>query len=134
MSERLVFNNGAWTKARFNSFVKSALRSASMRWPPKYLCLRTAATEKKVNPKTGRVAQHFLCNSCKQQFPQKDVSVDHISPLINPEIGFTSWDELINNLFCEVENLQVLCRDCHQIKTTKEKQLKKEWNDKQRKE
>ena len=133
MSERSIFNNGAWTKSRFNSFVKSALRSASMRWPPKYSCLKAAATEKRVNQKTGRLAQHFQCNSCKLEFPQKEVSVDHIIPLINPVVGFTTWDELINNMFCEVENLQVLCKDCHQIKTTKEKQLKKEQNDKRKK-
>jgi 5-methylcytosine-specific restriction endonuclease McrA len=119
-------NGGQWTEARFNSFVKSALRAASRRWPPKYECLNLACTGQKINRKTGRLAKHYKCNACNGEFPAKDVQVDHISPIINPSVGFTSWDEVINNLFCERENLQVLCRDCHSEKTKKEKAISSE--------
>ena len=119
------YNGGAWTLARFNSFIKSALRSASIRWPPKYQCLKNAATKKKVNAKTGRMAQHYECNSCKKEFPAKDVQVDHIIPIIDPVIGFTTWDDVISRMFCEIDNLQVLCKTCHDVKTTAEKQLTK---------
>lgn len=123
---REEFNGGAWTAARFNSFVKSALRAASRRWPPKYECLSEACTGPQINVKTGRVAKHYKCNECLLAFPAKDVQVDHISPLIDPSKGFTSWDEVINNMFCEKENLQVLCKPCHLSKTAVEKQLAKE--------
>lgn len=116
------YNGGAWTLARFNSFIKSALRSASIRWPPKYQCLKNAATSKKINSKTGRMAQHFKCNSCKKEFPAKDVQVDHIIPIIDPVVGFTTWDDVISRMFCEIDNLQVLCTQCHTLKTTAEKQ------------
>ena len=55
----------------------------------------------------------------------KDVAVDHIHPVIDPETGFTSWDDTINRLFCEAEGLQVLCRDCHKRKTADERVLRK---------
>lgn len=118
---RNSFNNGQWTAARFNSFVKSALRSASQRWPPRYTCLHKAKRGKKVNWKTGRLAEHYECNSCKKEFPQKEVQVDHILTII-PLTGFTSWDDVINRMFCEDDNLQVLCKECHSNKTKLEKE------------
>ena len=74
-------NNGQWTEARYRSFVKSALRNASQRWPPKYETLSNAYIGSKVNVKTGRVAKHYECNECKQHFPAKDVEVNHIDPV-----------------------------------------------------
>jgi 5-methylcytosine-specific restriction endonuclease McrA len=123
---RKEYNGGDWTQARFNSFVKSALRAASRRWPPKYECLSDAYTGSQINSKSGRMAKHYQCNKCLGAFPAKDVQVDHISPLIDPSIGFTNWDDVVNNLFCEKSNLQVLCVDCHKIKTGLEKALAKE--------
>jgi hypothetical protein len=51
----------------------------------------------------------------------KNVFVDHILPIIDPEVGFTSWDDFINRLFCEREGLQCICGDCHDKKTTNER-------------
>ena len=117
---REIYNNGNWTTARFNSFVTSILRSGSRRWPPKYQVLNEAKTEKKINPDSGRIAQHFLCAQCGKEHTAKNVQVDHIAP-----IGYDkSWDDWIDGLFCERENLQVLCKPCHKIKTQQEKKNK----------
>ena len=121
---RNKYNGGDWTLARFNSFVKSALRSASQRWPPKYKCLNEAKVGKKINWKTGRLAEHYKCNSCKKEFPAKEVQVDHVIPIV-PVTGFTSWDEVVDNMFCEAENLQVLCTECHSVKSLRERQERK---------
>lgn len=123
MTER---NGGEWTEARFNSFIKSALRAASRRWPPKYSCLNDAYVDKRVNVKSGRLAKHYRCNACKECYASSDVQVDHVKPIIDPTVGFTNWNDVINNLFCEKTNLQVLCTTCHNIKTTAEKQQAKE--------
>ena len=120
--KRTVFNGGNWTEGRFNSFVTSTLRAGARRWQPKYETLNEAKTEKKVNPKTGRLAQHYRCASCKQEFTAKDVQVDHIKPVVDPKKGFTTWDDFIDRLFCEKKNLQVLCVGCHKEKTKKERQ------------
>lgn len=111
-----------WTEGRTHAFIVSVLRAGSRRWPPKYLTLEAAKTEKKINSKTGRLAQHYRCAACEKEFTNKDVQVDHIVPIVNAN-GFTSWDAYIDALFCGTENLQVLCIPCHKIKTKKEKKL-----------
>lgn len=123
---RSKWNNGQWTAARFNSFVKSALRSASKRWPPKYECLSEAKQGKKINAKSGRMAEHYKCAKCSGEFTANNVQVDHINPLI-PVTGFTTWDDVVNNMFCEKDNLQVLCLDCHKKKTQQEKEERKKY-------
>ena len=125
MSKEKPYNNGEWTTARFNSFVKSALRSASQRWPPKYTVLNEAKLGKRVNQKTGRLAEHYLCTACREAFPLKEVQVNHIIPVV-PVSGFDSWDCVVRRMFCEREGLEVLCIPCH-------KQVTKEENEQRRK-
>lgn len=110
-------NSARWTEARFRGFVVSALRSASRRWPPKYERLADSFIGVRVNKKTGRQCKHYSCAICKEAFPQREVQVDHKDP-----IGSTSsWDEFIEKLFCEKDNLQVVCKPCHKAKTKKER-------------
>ena len=113
-------NGNQWTEARFRSFIRSQLRAATMRWGPIAECL-----------KDSRVSRgEYLCAGCQQTVPAsikvggrrtKNVHVDHILPIIDPDVGFTSYDDLIERMFCEADNLQVLCTECHDIKTNDEK-------------
>lgn len=115
-----------WTEGRKKAFVISVLRSGTRRWPPKYQAKDLAKTEKKINPKSGKLAQHYRCAMCQQEYTSTNVEVDHIKPVIDPSVGFTTWDSFINNLFCDNDNLQVLCVDCHKEKTKLEKEHKNE--------
>jgi 5-methylcytosine-specific restriction endonuclease McrA len=111
-------NDKQWTEARFRGFITTALRSATRRWPPKYGCLKAAFVGVKKNPKSGRDAKHYRCATCESEFPQSGVQVDHIEP-----VGSTSsWDEFIEKLFCEADNLQVLCKGCHKKKSAAERE------------
>ena len=112
-------NNGEWTEARYNSFIKSALRSATMRWGPITLAKRNA----------NRGRGKYLCAGCGNIGPASiridgkkfnNAVVDHIDPIVDPAIGFNGWDNLISRMFCEVDKLQVLCKPCHDEKTKKE--------------
>lgn len=118
------YNNGEWTESRYRSFIKSALRSASVRWPPKYQTLSEACVGTKVNEATGRMAKHYKCNRCLGEFPQKNVEVNHILPVV-PVSGFTNWDEVIERMFCEKIGLEVLCKPCHKIVTKEENEQRK---------
>lgn len=113
-----------WTESKFQSFIKSTLRKGSTRWPPKYEVLNAAKRGKKINPATGREAEHYECAACHHHFVAKLVCVDHISPVV-PVSGFTSWDDVIRRMFCSPEGLQVLCKGCHSVKTKEENALRR---------
>lgn len=114
--------NKEWTKGRLKSFITTTLRSGMRRYPPKYECLNAAYTCKKINIKSGRSAKHYRCAECNEDFPSKDVQVDHRDPVVE-STGFVDWNTFIERLFCPVENLQVLCKPCH-LKKSKQERIK----------
>jgi 5-methylcytosine-specific restriction endonuclease McrA len=113
-------NNGRWTEARYRSFITSCLRGGFRRWPPKFDVLRAALVGRKINPKSGREANHYRCAECDGQFVQTNVQVDHKVPIGS----WSDWNVAIEALFCEADNLQVLCKPCHKAKTKQEKEKK----------
>lgn len=119
------YNGGQWTVARFNSFVKSALRAASRKWPPKYETLKKACIGKRSDPATGKLSFRYKCAGCAKIFKAKDVAVDHIFPVVDVDDGFVDWDTYIKRLYCEADDLQVLCHECHGIKTQNERKARK---------
>lgn len=104
--------------ARF-AFIKGAIRSASTRYPPRYEVLAKAKRGKRINPASGKMAEHYECNICHELHPAKMVITDHIEPVV-PLTGFTDWHQVITRLFCPPEGLQILCKPCHAIKTKQE--------------
>ena len=113
-----------WTAGRLKTFITSTLRSGFRKFPPKFETLKEASVGKKVNKKTGRVAEHFKCATCKQDFPAKEVNVDHLEPVVCPVEGFINWDVYIKRMFCDKSNLQVLCEGCHDKKSAEERKIR----------
>ena len=110
-----------WSEGRLKTFITSLLRSGFRKYPAKYEALNDAKKGKKTNPASGRLAEHYECNKCKQHFPLRDVQVDHVVPVVCPKEGFQGWEIYISRLFCSAKNLQVLCSVCHDKKTAKER-------------
>jgi 5-methylcytosine-specific restriction endonuclease McrA len=114
-------NSGTLTESAFWSFIRSALRQKSRWWKP-----ISEAKAKSKRPYTGPLKRQkfeYQCNQCKGWFPDKKINVDHIIPAGT----LTCGDDLpgfIERLFCEIDNLQVLCETCHDKKTKSEKDAK----------
>lgn len=62
----------------------------------------------------------YICAECKGEFDAKSVAVDHIQAAgqLNSKEDIADF---IEKLFCEVEGLQVLCDECHNVKTYMER-------------
>ena len=111
-------NAGTMTEAEYWSMIRSALRNKSRWWKPIAVCKQKA--KRKYNGPNKRQKFEYQCNHCKNWFPEKQINVDHINPAgtlrCNEDLpGF------VDRLFCEVDDLQVLCSTCHNKKTKQEK-------------
>lgn len=112
----------SWTEAKYWGFLRSALRSAYNKWPPKYEVLRAARRPYKGKDK--RQKWEFQCAVCKKWFKQREISVDHVVPAG----ALSKYDDLVGfvqRLFVGPEGLQVLCtKTCHAAKTAQERKDK----------
>lgn len=123
-----VRNGRQWTEARFHSFIKSALRAASNRWGPKHEAKKAARIRRGVYLCAGyRRGPHETPASLPPKPGNKkrrQVAVDHILPVVDPVEGFAGWDKLIERMFCEADGFQLLCPDCHDLKTADERSVR----------
>ncbi len=123
--------SGKWTEAKFKSFIKNNLRRATMKWAPINEALGLARTRR----------GFYKCAGCGEEVPasvkegrtrKKNVHVDHIEPIVDPAVGWTTWDDCIDRMFCELDNLQVLCTTCHNEKCNEEKAIAKARRDEEK--
>ena len=112
----------AWTEAFFWSFLSNNIRRISGKYPPireaKKLARRPYQGENK------RMKWEYQCDECKEWFSDKETVVDHIIPVGK----IRSYDDLpryFELLFCGNDNLHVLCKACHQVKSNKENEERK---------
>lgn len=104
------------------TFAKGALRRASLMFPSISEARRLARRERGL----------YLCAMCEELHKAKDVQVDHRNPVVDMEKGFTTLDEFAIRLFCPVEELDVLCTNCHNAKTAGEVQMRKYFREKRK--
>lgn len=114
--------NNQWTEARFKSFIQSLLRQGTRKWAPKTEVLKLARVSRGM----------YQCAECEAVVPptykegrrrKQNIFVDHIKPVVDPNVGFTTWDDYIEAMFCEMDNLQVLCKECHDKKSAEEREV-----------
>jgi 5-methylcytosine-specific restriction endonuclease McrA len=115
-------NSGTLTESAFWSFIRSALRQKSRWWKPVSECKQKAKRVYKGINKRQKF--EYQCNHCKNWHAEKNINVDHIIPAgtltcANDLPGF------VERLFCEVDNMQCLCTECHNIKTQNERKNKR---------
>lgn len=118
-------NGGLWTEARKKSFIVSLLRGGFQRWGPKQACIRNARTRR----------GWYRCEECKKEVPAtlppkegnkrriKNITADHIDPIVDPHVGFVGFDTWIERAFVELDKFQAICYDCHTNKTKEERDI-----------
>lgn len=75
------------------------------------------------DPKHPRVKKWSICAECKKHTPSYKIEVDHIDPIvpINTTLEAMSWDTVVDRVFCDANNLNPICKECHKIKTKQER-------------
>jgi hypothetical protein len=81
-----------------------------------------------------RVKKWSMCPVCTQYTPTYLIEVDHSDPIVplDKSLEDMSWDEVINRIWCELDNLKPICKSCHLQKTRVEGKIRRE-NRKKRK-
>jgi 5-methylcytosine-specific restriction endonuclease McrA len=106
------------TESAFWSFIRSGLRQKSRWWKPITECKLKAKRKYKGPNKRQRF--EYQCNTCKEWFAEKNINVDHILPAGSLNCA-QDLPGFVERLFCEINNLQVLCTTCHDNKTKLDK-------------
>lgn len=103
-----------WSKTLDGYFISFCRKC--FRWSPAYReTLKKAFVEKREG------VEYYRCESCKQVVERQEKQVDHIDPVV--PIGKQwdrDWNEYRNRCFVASDRLQVLCKSCHKLKTSKE--------------
>ena len=115
------FNGGLWTAARKRSFIISQLRRG--KWPPKYAAIKRAHVGPGINPKTGHKCELHKCEDCGQLFAKGDMRADHRLPVVDPSVGFVDWNTWIERYHIEADSYDIICVDCHAVKTAAERAI-----------
>ncbi len=114
---------------RLSPQMQETLKAARVELPPKTL----------KNGKPGKRNQvRYKCAVCEGLFSQKNIQVDHRSPAtpLHTSIREMTWDEVVDGIFCGVDNLQVICStpmvrngglpSCHAKKSREENWIRKQ--------
>ena len=103
-------DNG-WTKSRYFSFIRSALRSATMKYPAKQKFLDEQSRKA---PAGGRAKKLVDCSECGEVMAKSKAHVDHIIPCGKLQ-NFADIERFTSTLFCGKGNFRVLCKSCNEI-------------------
>jgi hypothetical protein len=121
-----VLNGKPLTVAKYNQHyaILSAIKRCFSRSPVHREALNDAKCKTSKGPRGGA---RYICEECNESFGAKETNVDHKEPVI--PVGILSrdmsWDDIIERIFCDRTNLQVLCKGCHSIKSKEENAARK---------
>lgn len=116
-------NHFTMSESAFWSFIRSTLRQKSRWWKPILECKKQA--RRKYVGDNKRQKWEYKCANCGEWFPEKRISVDHIKP-VGQLKSAADLPVFVENLFCEIENLQILHDECHDAKTILDNQKTRE--------
>jgi len=102
--------------SKLKSFLINTLRRAGYRWPGRYNALKKS--------KVGR--NEYVCANCGVIHGRKEGNMDHIEPVVDPIIGWVNLDVWACRMFVNEEGFQRLCTRCHDEKSTKEVDIRKQ--------
>lgn len=106
---------GTMTEAQWLAWVRSALRSKWLKWPPRAQAIERARRPYKGPNKLQK--WEVQCAMCAGWFKLKEIEVDHYPHDAGSIRSFEDIGPFVNRLYCEVGNLRVLCVPCHQVHT-----------------
>jgi len=107
--------HGTMTESAYLAWIRSALRSKSLRWLPRSKAIEAARRPYKGSNKLQK--WEVQCALCTNWFKLKEICVDHYPVEAGSILSIDDVGQFCNNLFCEIDNLRCLCKECHDVHT-----------------
>jgi len=106
--------------------IRGALRTAFIRsdYKREFISLKSYKVDRfKANGELHKVTYTFIdCECCGANIKGSECYVDHIKP-IGQYFDIDHTEGFIFRLWCSYDNLQILCKGCHDKKTAYERSL-----------
>lgn len=112
--------------------LKGAIRRIFGRSDLRRRVVESAIVQGYTDPKRKAVKYWVKCADCGKMEAKSNVQTDHKHPVVpvNSSFAEMSFDTVVNRTWCEENDLQILCLECHKLKTKEEnaerRRLKKE--------
>lgn len=106
--------------------LKGAVRRVFSRSDLRKQALEKVLLKQYYDPTRPRVKKWGTCELCLKIIPAYQLEIDHILPIVPVNTAFEdmTMDDIVNNLWCDVKNLQAACETCHKIKSGQERKLR----------
>lgn len=107
----------------------SAIIGAIRRIFSRSVLCKTVRERAKIPDETGpRGGKKYRCEICGGSFSAKDIQVDHKIPCVRLNVAAKdmSFDEIINRMWCPIDNLQAICKACHSECSKAENKVRRE--------
>lgn len=118
------------------NLIKGSIRRVFSRSELRKKVLEKSIVKEYGDPNRKRVTRWSKCDSCGKMEATYLMQLDHHTPVVPIDSSFDEMtlDELVDNQWCNEDNLKPLCKTCHEVKTKAEnkerRRLKKEKSEK----
>ena len=115
------------------NLIKGAIRRVFSRSDLRREALSNSHVKGYHDPERKRVTKWGKCTECQLMVPLYQMDIDHKIPVvpINSSLEEMTWDELVDRIWCDINNLKAICKPCHKLKSaleTKERRRIKKGN------
>ncbi len=99
--------------------IKGALRRVFSRSELRKAALALTVVPGYKDPNRPRVTKWSRCMDCQKMVPTYLIDEDHHIPVVPIDIPLEEMgiEELVERLWCSIENLRGLCEECHNLKS-----------------
>ena len=118
------------------SIILGKMKTSFSRSPKVVELLKSRRREEQWIKKDKSVAKRnrvfYRCEKCLEEFNSANIQVDHIEPVIPFNIPGRHLPLyiIVQRLFCDDSNLQILCKEHHKEKSKEENAIRREWTKK----
>lgn len=106
--------------------IRTGLRQAFIRSKYRAEFMRTKRVEtvqyKKNGDEMKRPMVRYKCVECSGMYAGDKINVDHINK-VGSFIDIMDIEKFFFRIWCDFSNLQILCVECHNLKTNRERRL-----------